>query len=50
VSRVKVVEEEGNINRDAVDVCFKLRSPSMIMFDMNAYKSDNEIKIVLLKK
>jgi hypothetical protein len=32
-----VVEERWpNINRDAVDVRFKLRSPFKIAFDMNA--------------
>jgi hypothetical protein len=35
---------ETNINRDAVDVGFKLRSPSMITFDMNAFRSDSKIK------
>jgi len=33
-----------NINRDAVDLRFKLRSPSKIAFDMNAGQFDKEIK------
>ena len=39
-----------NINRDAVDVRFKLRSPFKIAFDMNAESLDKKIKtcIVLL--
>jgi hypothetical protein len=30
--------------RDVVDVRFKLRSPSKIVFDMNTHKSDNKKK------
>ena len=38
----------SNINRDAVDVRLKLRSPSMIMVDIRAYKSDSKIKIPII--
>jgi hypothetical protein len=37
---------EGNINRDAVDVVLKLRSPMKIKFDIATYWCDNKIKIV----
>ena len=36
-----------NINRDAVDLRFKLRSPSKIVFDMNARLFDKKIKVTL---
>ena len=39
-----VVEERGNINRDVVDVRFKLHSPSKITFDMAAAQFDKKIK------
>jgi hypothetical protein len=45
-----VVEERermSQINRDAVDVRFKLRSPSKIAFDMNAGSFDKKIKTCL---
>jgi hypothetical protein len=32
------------MNRDAVDVKFKVRFPSKIAFDMSARKPDNKIK------
>jgi hypothetical protein len=34
-----------NLNRDGVDLSFKLRSPSKITFDMNAGYLDKKIKI-----
>ena len=37
-------EDEPNVNGDAVDVRFKLRSPSKITFDVNAEYFDKEIK------
>jgi len=36
---------ESNVNRDAVDVALKLRSPTKIMFDTDTYYPDNKIKI-----
>jgi hypothetical protein len=36
------------INHDVIDGGLKLRSPTNIMFDMNAYKSDNKIKICFI--
>jgi hypothetical protein len=44
---VVVVEEwerRANINRDAVDVDLKLRSPPQIAFDMSVYLFDSKIK------
>jgi len=40
--------ERTETNRDAVDICFKLRSPVKIAFDMNARNFDNEIKIYII--
>jgi len=46
VVRAKVVVVRWEeINRDGVDGGLKLRSPSMIVFDMNARSCDNKIKI-----
>jgi hypothetical protein len=36
------------INRDAVDVELKLRSPLKIAFDMNARSPDNKVKICII--
>jgi hypothetical protein len=36
--------ERTKINRDVVDVGFKLRSPRKIALDINARETDNEIK------
>ena len=47
-SEHKPARNETNINRDAVDVGFKLRSPSMITFDMNACMSDSKIEICII--
>jgi hypothetical protein len=38
------VRERTKINRDVVDGGLKLRSPTKITFDMNAYQSDNKVK------
>jgi hypothetical protein len=43
-------ERTSEINRDAVDVKLKLRSPTKIEFDMNAYESDSKIKISIALK
>jgi hypothetical protein len=45
-----VVEEEWqpNINDDAFDGTFKLRSPSKIVFDMKAGLYDKKIKISII--
>ena len=40
---------KANIDRDAVDVGLKLQLPSMIIFDMNTFKSDNEIKVRIIR-
>jgi hypothetical protein len=40
--------EWAKINRDGVDGELKLRLPSMTMFDMNAFKSDNKVKIGII--
>ena len=37
-----------NINRDMVDVSFKLCSLSKMAFDMNASKVDNGIKFCII--
>ena len=42
------VEEERNINRDAVDVRFKLRFPSKIAFDIGAHQFDKQMKICII--
>jgi len=36
--------EQMKIDRDVVDVSFKLRSPPKIMFDMNTCQVDKKIK------
>ena len=36
------------INRDAVDVAFKLRSPPKITLDIGACQSDNKIKSIII--
>jgi len=46
---LEIERGRANTNHDAVDVRLNLRSPSMITFDMNAYKSDNKIKFVSFK-
>ena len=37
-----------NINLDVVDVSFKLRSLSKMVFDMNTSKVDNKIKFCII--
>ena len=43
------MRNESNINRDAVDVVLKLRSPTKITFDIATYWCDKEIKLFLFK-
>ena len=38
----------NDINRDGVDVRFKLRFPSKIAFDIKAQYHDKEIKICII--
>jgi len=38
----------ANLNRDGVDLSFKLRSPSKITFDMNARYLDKKIKSCII--
>ena len=40
--------EWAKINRDGVDGKIELRFPSMITFNMNAFKSDNKVKIRII--
>jgi hypothetical protein len=42
------MRENGQINRDGVDGELKLRFPSMMTFKMNAFNSDNKIKIRII--
>ena len=41
-------EDEWNINRDAVDVAFKLRLPPEITLDIGARLPDNKIKNMII--
>jgi hypothetical protein len=44
----RMKEDEWNINRDAVDVAFKLRLPPEITLDIGARLPDNKVKNMII--